>query len=81
MTRFVASQLAHDHWFSSQAAKSDLGYEPIASMEQCLEKLFPGFAGSEIQTTVRLNSASIQAALRSGSKNWLPPSSEYGPIP
>ena len=27
------------------------------------KKLFPGFAGSEIQTTVRLNSASIQAAL------------------
>ena len=41
MTRFVASQLAHDHWFSSQAAKSDLGYEPIASMEQCLEKTLP----------------------------------------
>ncbi len=41
MTRFVASQLAHDHWFSSQAAKSDLGYEPVANMEQCLKKTLP----------------------------------------
>ncbi|MBT3636470.1 MAG: NAD-dependent epimerase/dehydratase family protein [Opitutae bacterium] len=41
MTRFVACQLAHDHWFSPQAAKADLGYEPIANMEQCLEKSLP----------------------------------------
>ena len=38
MTRFVACQLAHDHWFSSQAAKTDLGYEPIQSMKESLEK-------------------------------------------
>lgn len=36
MTRFVACQLAHDHWFSPQAAKTDLGYEPILSMKQGL---------------------------------------------
>ena len=41
MTRFVACQLAHDHWYSSQAAKADLGYEPIANMENCLEKSLP----------------------------------------
>ena len=28
MTRFVASQLAHDHWFSTAAAQKDLGYQP-----------------------------------------------------
>jgi len=41
MTRFVACQLAHDHWFSSQAAKSDLGYEPIQSMKESVEKSLP----------------------------------------
>jgi 2-alkyl-3-oxoalkanoate reductase len=41
MTRFVACQLAQDHWFSSQAAQKDLGYEPISNMEQCLEKSLP----------------------------------------
>ena len=38
MTRFVACQLAHDQWFCSQAAKTDLGYEPIQSMKESLEK-------------------------------------------
>ncbi|MDC0156485.1 NAD-dependent epimerase/dehydratase family protein [Verrucomicrobia bacterium] len=38
MTRFVACQLAHDHWFSLEAAKKDLGYEPIQSMAESLEK-------------------------------------------
>ena len=38
MTRFVACQLAHDHWFSLEAAKKDLGYEPIRSMAESLEK-------------------------------------------
>ena len=41
MTRFVACQLAHDHWFSSQAAKTDLGYEPIQSMKESMEKSLP----------------------------------------
>jgi nucleoside-diphosphate-sugar epimerase len=41
MTRFVACQLAHDHWFSSQSAKTDLGYEPLANMKQCMEKTLP----------------------------------------
>jgi 2-alkyl-3-oxoalkanoate reductase len=38
MTRFVACQLAHDHWFSHQAAKTDLGYEPILSMKEGVVK-------------------------------------------
>ena len=28
MTRFLAEQLAHSHWFSIDAARRDLGYEP-----------------------------------------------------
>ena len=28
MTRFVATELAKDHWFSIEAARADLGYEP-----------------------------------------------------
>ncbi|MBC2606987.1 NAD-dependent epimerase/dehydratase family protein [Pelagicoccus albus] len=33
MTRFVASELAKDHWFDISAAKRDLGYQPRVSME------------------------------------------------
>jgi len=32
MTRFVAAELAKDHWFSIEAARRDLGYEPQISM-------------------------------------------------
>ena len=28
MTRFVASELAKDHWFNISAARRDLGYSP-----------------------------------------------------
>jgi nucleoside-diphosphate-sugar epimerase len=28
MTRFLAEQLAHSHWFSIDAARCDFGYEP-----------------------------------------------------
>lgn len=38
MTRFVASQLAHDHWFSIKSAKKDLGYEPIRNMNDSLNE-------------------------------------------
>ena len=37
MTRFLAEQLAHSHWFSIAAARRDLGYEPrIATGEGLL---------------------------------------------
>ncbi len=36
MTRFVAVELAKDHYFSIQAARRDLGYEPTVSMEDGL---------------------------------------------
>ncbi|AHF91321.1 3-beta hydroxysteroid dehydrogenase [Opitutaceae bacterium TAV5] len=32
MTRFVAAELAKDHWFSIEAARRDLGYAPRISM-------------------------------------------------
>ena len=34
MTRFVAAELAKDHWFSIEAARRDLGYAPRVSMKQ-----------------------------------------------
>jgi nucleoside-diphosphate-sugar epimerase len=34
MTRFVAAELAKDHWFNLTAARRDLGYEPRISMAQ-----------------------------------------------
>lgn len=33
LTRFVASELARDHWFSIEAARRDLGYEPRITMQ------------------------------------------------
>ena len=45
MTRFVASQLAHDHWFSSVAAEKDLGYRPIITMKDALAKTLPWLQG------------------------------------
>jgi len=41
MTRFVAAQLAHDHWFSSLAAEKDLGYKPLINMEEAMQKTLP----------------------------------------
>ena len=32
MTRFIAAELAKDHWFSIAAARRDLGYVPRISM-------------------------------------------------
>lgn len=34
MTRFVADELARDHWFSIEAARRDLGYQPRVSMAE-----------------------------------------------
>jgi nucleoside-diphosphate-sugar epimerase len=34
MTRFVAAELAKDHWFDITAARRDLGFSPRVSMEQ-----------------------------------------------
>ena len=34
ITRFVAAELAKDHWFDITAARRDLGYAPRVSMAQ-----------------------------------------------
>lgn len=39
MTRFVASQLATSHWYDMTPARRDLGYEPVVSMTEGLERL------------------------------------------
>ncbi len=39
MTRFVAVELAKDHYFNIEAARRDLGYEPTISTEAGLEEL------------------------------------------
>ncbi len=39
MTRFVASELAKDHWFDQTAAKRDLNYRPRVSMEEGMARL------------------------------------------
>lgn len=40
MTRFVAHQLAHDHYFSHQAAHETLGYTPQVSIEEGLKRVW-----------------------------------------
>ena len=39
LTRFVARELATDHWFDLSAARRDLGYAPAVSVEQGLQRL------------------------------------------
>jgi 2-alkyl-3-oxoalkanoate reductase len=39
MTRFVAAELAKDHWFDISAARRDLGYAPRVGMEQGTSEL------------------------------------------
>ena len=41
MTRFVAKELATDHWFDISAARRDLGYIPRVSMTQGTAELIP----------------------------------------
>jgi nucleoside-diphosphate-sugar epimerase len=43
MTRFVASELAKDHWFSIERAKRELRYLPRVSMVDGLERFLNGF--------------------------------------
>ena len=37
MTRFVATELSKDHWFSIAAAGRDLGYAPVVDNERALD--------------------------------------------
>jgi 2-alkyl-3-oxoalkanoate reductase len=40
LTRYTASELAKNHTYSIQKAKDDLGYKPIYTVDQGLEKVF-----------------------------------------
>ena len=44
MTRWVAEELATSHWFDLSAAKRDLGYEPVVSLAEGLERLEQAFS-------------------------------------
>ena len=39
MTRFVARQLSTCHYFNIEAVKKDLGYQPLISIEQGMQRL------------------------------------------
>jgi nucleoside-diphosphate-sugar epimerase len=39
MTRFLAGQLAKSHWFNIDAARRELGYDPIISAEEGLKRM------------------------------------------
>ena len=47
MTRFLARQLATDHWFDLSAARRDLGYEPRVSVEEGLARLTAWVSGHQ----------------------------------
>jgi nucleoside-diphosphate-sugar epimerase len=40
LTRFLVSEMSTSHYFSIEAAKRDLGYEPTCTIAQALEKTF-----------------------------------------
>jgi nucleoside-diphosphate-sugar epimerase len=42
MTRFIARELATDHWFDISAARRDLGYAPRVSMAEGMAELIAG---------------------------------------
>jgi nucleoside-diphosphate-sugar epimerase len=55
MTRFAARELSTSHWFNIEAAKKDLGYRPIVSTAQGLERLSKWLAqnpGGQPETTI-----------------------------
>ena len=43
MTRFIASQLAHSHYFDISAAKHDFGYSPIVGEDEAIRKTVESF--------------------------------------
>jgi nucleoside-diphosphate-sugar epimerase len=48
MTRFVAAELAKDHWFDISAARRDLGYHPRVSMAQGTAELVAALKSSAV---------------------------------
>jgi 2-alkyl-3-oxoalkanoate reductase len=51
MTRFVAAQLARDHFFDISAARDLLGYRPLVSNGQGLDELRQAWAGAGLGCT------------------------------
>lgn len=47
MTRIIAHHLGSSHWYDISAARRDLGYEPVVSIEEGMERLADWFAGAE----------------------------------
>lgn len=46
LTRFAASELSHAQWFDIGAAKRDLGYAPVVTIEEGLKRTAASLAGS-----------------------------------
>ena len=51
MTRFIAKELATDHWFNLAAAKRDLGYTPRISMSHGTAELVTSYQSSSRTNT------------------------------
>jgi nucleoside-diphosphate-sugar epimerase len=49
MTRFVARQLSTSHYFNIEAAKKDLGYQPLINIEQGMQRLKASLSTSSMQ--------------------------------
>jgi len=47
MTRFIARQFATAHWYDISAARKDLGYEVLVSMEDGMRRLADEFQGQD----------------------------------
>jgi nucleoside-diphosphate-sugar epimerase len=45
MTRFIAAELAKDHWFDITAAQRDLGYTPRVTMAAGTAELVAWYQG------------------------------------
>ena len=50
MTRFVAVELAKDHYFNIEASRRDLGYEPTVSTEAGLAELVAHLGGKKVES-------------------------------
>jgi 2-alkyl-3-oxoalkanoate reductase len=44
MTRFLATELAKDHWYSIAAARRELGYAPPADLSHEMDELVASLA-------------------------------------
>jgi nucleoside-diphosphate-sugar epimerase len=50
MTRFIAAELAKDHWFDLAAARRDLGYEPRVTMAEGTAELIVWYRSRGLPT-------------------------------